>query len=90
MMERKAKYILLSMSIFIGSVAIGAASSLGVTSSQPEPHRMFELMGLTNPFPMLVWVYMIWNAYHFGMQNFGAVELSADARRARSKTHSAT
>jgi hypothetical protein len=44
MMERKAKYILLSMSIFIGSVAIGAATSLGVTSSQPEPHRMFELM----------------------------------------------
>jgi hypothetical protein len=44
MMERKAKYILLSMSIFIGSVAIGAATSLGVTSSQPEAHRMFELM----------------------------------------------
>jgi len=75
MMERKAKYILLSMSIFIGSVAIGAATSLGVTSSQPEPHWMFELMGLTNPFPMLVWVYMIWNAYHFGMQNFGVLSI---------------
>jgi hypothetical protein len=74
-LERKAKYILLPVSVFIGSAAIGAATNLGLTSYQPGPHRMFEVTGLANPFPILVWGYMIWNAYHFGMQNFGVLSI---------------
>ena len=34
-----------------------------------------KITDLSNPFPILVWVYLIWNGYHFGMQNFGVLSL---------------
>jgi hypothetical protein len=75
MLERKSKFILLPVSVFVGSAAVGAATSLDLTSYQAGPHQMFEATGLTNPFPIVVWLYMVWNAYHFGMQNFGVLSI---------------
>ena len=54
MLECKAKYLLLPLSVFFGSAAIGAATSFGFTSYQQGPHRMFQVTGLDNPFPILV------------------------------------
>jgi hypothetical protein len=75
MVERKAKYILLPTLIFSGSALVGCLTSLGLTDYRAGPHRMFEVAGWSNPFPIMVWVYMIWNAYHFGMQNFGVLSI---------------
>ena len=36
---------------------------------------MFLVTDLSNPFPILVWVYMVWNAYDFGGQNFGVLPI---------------
>jgi hypothetical protein len=74
-LERKTKFVLLPLAVFLGSASVGAATSLGLTAYQPGPHRIFEVTGLTNPFPILVWIYMVWNAYHFGMQNFGVLSI---------------
>jgi hypothetical protein len=40
-----------------------------------------QITDLSNPFPILVWVYLIWNGYHFGMQNFGVLSLYRDKPR---------
>ena len=78
MLEHKAKYILLPASIFTAAILIGGITSLGLT----EYHRgtllfvqMSSMPNWKNPFPILMWVYMIWNAYHFGMQNFGVLTI---------------
>jgi hypothetical protein len=75
LLERKDKYILLPTMIFAGSVAIGGLTSLGLTDYRPGPHHMFQIDSWTNPFPIMVWIYMAWNAYHFGMQNFGVFSI---------------
>ena len=61
--------------MFLAAVAVGAATSLGLTSYIKKSHHMFLLTDLSNPFSILVWVYMVWNAYHFGMQNFGVLSI---------------
>jgi hypothetical protein len=80
MLERKAKYILLPTLIFTGSVLIGGLTSLGLTDYRPGPHHMFHINSWKNPFPIMVWVYMVWNAYHFGMQNFGVLSIYRKTR----------
>jgi hypothetical protein len=35
------------------------------------PCHSEQIIDLGNPFPILVWVYLIWNGYHFGMQTVG-------------------
>jgi hypothetical protein len=35
---------------------------------------------------MLVWIYMIWNAYHFGMQNFGVFSINCKNREQKTKS----
>jgi hypothetical protein len=63
---------------FTIAIAAGVATSLGLTSYKPSV-RIFTQMrnGLDwrNPIEMLVWFYMLWNAYHFAMQNFGVLSL---------------
>ena len=87
MLERKPKFILLPSCVFLAATAIGTATSLGLTSYVQAPHRIFQITwshlasnwlqtpDITNPFPIVVWTYMIWNAYHFGMQNFGVLSI---------------
>ena len=80
MLERKDKYILLPTVIFTSSVLIGGLTSLGLADYRPGPHHMFQITSWRNPFPMMVWVYMVWNAYHFGMQNFGVLSIYRNKR----------
>ena len=75
MVERRAKFILLPGAVFLAAAGIGSATSLGLTSYVNAPHHLFLVNDLSNPFPVLVWVYMLWNAYHFGMQNFGVLPI---------------
>jgi hypothetical protein len=41
----------------------------------PGPYHSKQITDLSNPFPILIWVYLIWNGYHFGVQNFGVLSL---------------
>jgi hypothetical protein len=75
MLDHKAKFVLLPMAVFAAAILIGGITSLGITAYQPGLHRMFQITGWDNPFPLLVWVYMVWNAYHFGMQNYGVLSI---------------
>jgi len=74
-LEHKPRYILLPTLIIMGSVLIGGITSLGITDYRPGPHQMFQIDSWRNPFPIMVWVYILWNAYHFGMQNFGVLSI---------------
>jgi hypothetical protein len=69
------KYLLLPGAIFAATLAIGAATSAGLTSFVPGPYHSRVITDLTNPFPIIVWVYWLWNIFHFGMQNFGVLRL---------------
>ncbi len=70
------KYILLPGAVFVAAFGVGAVTSLGWTSFRTDlPHQLFRLTDWRNPFPLVVWIYWVWNIYHFGMQNFGVVQL---------------
>jgi hypothetical protein len=60
------------------ALSIGIITSLGWSSYVPGPYHSKQITDLSNPFPILVWVYVIWNGYHFGMQNFGVLSLYRD------------
>lgn len=75
MLARPYKHLLLPGIVFAAAVGVGAVTSLGWTSLVYGPGNILRLTGWTNPFPALVWIYSIWNIYHFGMQNFGVAQL---------------
>jgi hypothetical protein len=45
------------------------------------PYHSKKITDLSNPFPILVWVYLIWNGHHFCMQNFGVLPLYGNKPR---------
>jgi hypothetical protein len=69
------KYLWLPAGVFGLILVIGVATSCGLTSYEPGPHQVFHLTDWTNPFPVMVWIYWLWNIYHFGMQHFGVLAL---------------
>jgi hypothetical protein len=75
MFRQPRKFLLLPLVVFGSAFAIGAVTSLGWTSFIPGPYHDRQITDLSNPFPILVWVYLIWNGYHFGMQIFGVLSL---------------
>src|SRR5215471_2991493 len=81
MLARPRQYIALPAVVFSAALVVGCATSLGWTSYVPGAHRMFRITDLTNPFPILFWIYWVWNIYHFGMQNFGVLSLYKRVRR---------
>jgi hypothetical protein len=80
------KYILLPGSFLLTAFAIGAATSLGWTSfvrpAQDLTGQNYAFTGLANPFGMMVSFYWWWNVYHFGMQNFGVLQMCRAGRTA--------
>jgi hypothetical protein len=76
----------LPMLLLAVASGIGAVTSLGWTSFVFVRGRQWVITDLSNPFPILVWVYTIWNAYHFGMQNFGIISLLRDRRSSWQRT----
>jgi hypothetical protein len=75
MLHKWRKSIALSLLVFVVACAIGAATSAGWTSYHPGLHQIYHLTDLSNPMPVLVWIYYIWSIYHFGMQNFGIARI---------------
>ncbi len=82
-LARPAKFILMPGIILVVAIGVGAITSLGWTSLVPGPGRVWILTDWTNPFPAIVWVYWLWNIYHFGMQNFGVASLYGLGRNRR-------
>ena len=39
------------------------------------PHQLFRFTDWRNPLLRVVWIYWVRNIYHFGMQNFGVLQL---------------
>lgn len=81
MLERPWKYIALPATAVAITLSVGAATSLGWTSLVYGPGHMTLITDWRNPFPVLVWIYFIWNIYHFGMQNFGVLSLCRNRAR---------
>jgi hypothetical protein len=81
MFRQPKKFLLLPLVVFGSAFAIGVVTSVGSTSFIPGPYHDRQITDLRNPFPILVWVYLIWNGYHFGMQNFGVLSLYRDKPR---------
>jgi hypothetical protein len=70
------KHVLLPIVFMSIALLIGLLTSAGLTGYQfGVAHQMMRLTDLANPLPVLVWIYIIWNGYHFGMQNFGVLRL---------------
>jgi hypothetical protein len=72
---RPWKTIALPSAIFAVTISIGAAISLGFTSLTYGRGNLWRVTDWTNPFPIVMWIYWLWNIYHFGMQNFGVIQL---------------
>lgn len=81
--RRPWKYIGIPAAVFVVAFGIGIATSAGVTSYIPGPGQYRHVTDLSNPFPLLVWGYLAWNAYHFGMQDFGVWRLWGRVRIGR-------
>jgi hypothetical protein len=77
------KYLWLPAGIFGLTLAVGLATSSGWTSYVPGPHQVFHLTDWANPFPVVVWIYWLWNIYHFGMQHFGVLALCRGGPRSQ-------
>jgi hypothetical protein len=75
MLQRKRKFVLLPILLIVAPMAIGIATALGWTTYQPGRYHSPHITDLTNPLPILAWIYIIWNLYHTGMQNFGVLRL---------------
>ena len=83
MLSQTRKYVVLPVAVFMIVLVIGAVTSLGWTSLVYGPGNLWSLTEWTNPFPVVVWVYWVWNIYHFGMQHFGVLSLWRGGARSR-------
>jgi hypothetical protein len=82
MLSRPTQFVLWPTIIFMVCIMIGVATQTGWTSYDfLHPDQMWRVTGLTNPFPLLCWVYWVWNLWHFGRQNYGVMRLYRIRRR---------
>ena len=82
-LQRWRRFVALPVVLLIGGTAIGMISDrwwpdyrfapFTVTGGSvlPGPHDFL----FNGPFPWLIGVYFVWNAYHFGKQNFGVMRI---------------
>jgi len=75
MLANPWKFIGVPVAVLAAAAAVGLVTSLGWTTYAPGPYHAMKITNWTNPYPLLVWVYLVWQAYHFGMQNFGIAML---------------
>jgi hypothetical protein len=74
--QRWWRCIGLPLGVFGITVFVALLTVSGFTSYDLNtPHQLWRITYLTNPLPLVVWTYWFWNAYHFGMQNFGLARL---------------
>lgn len=75
MLGEPGKCIWLPTAVFTAALAVGVVTSMGWSSYTPGPRQIWRLTDAANLLPVVMWVYWVWNIYHFGMQNFGIVQL---------------
>src|SRR5712671_5548131 len=78
MRRHPTKYIGVPLALILMTTTIGAATSLWATNLHIDiglKIRIHNLADYKQPFVMMVVLYWLWNAYHFGMQNFGVLSI---------------
>jgi hypothetical protein len=75
MLGEPRKYIGLPSVIFIVGSSVSIATAIGWTSFVPGPGRYHHFTDWQNPFPIMFGIYVLWNFYHFSMQNYGVLRL---------------
>jgi hypothetical protein len=71
-LSRPEKFIYLPLAL------LGLAAACGYTARSTLLRNPFDIpivLGYRNPLVILGAVYVVWNAYHFGMQNFGVLSI---------------
>lgn len=76
MLQHPRKYIMLPTAIFALAATVSVATAIGWTAYDPSygPIKA-HATGWKNPFPSLFAAYLVWNFYHFSMQNYGVLRL---------------
>jgi hypothetical protein len=84
MIRRWTKYILIPTCVLVGAAIIGATVA---KTFQVNPRtlavRVDGWSDYERPFVLMLVLYFLWNAYHFGMQNFGVVSFYRRMQRSR-------
>jgi hypothetical protein len=81
MRRRPLKYVWGPLAILAATTAVAYVGSFSLSDLQFNPTRFSLSVGPTtleqfkNPFMIIVALYSLWNAYHFGMQNFGVLSI---------------
>jgi hypothetical protein len=76
--QRPLTFIWLPIAILVVMLTIGIVTQLGWTTWD---YQLYGLTDWTNLLPAAMWVYWPWKIYHFGMQNFGVMQLLGIGRR---------
>lgn len=74
------KFIGLPAATLALMLTIGTVTTFGWTSYAAGPN-LYRLSDWTNLMPVMMWIYWPWKIYHFGMQNFGVMQLLRVGRR---------
>jgi hypothetical protein len=78
MLMQRVKYIGVPLLVLAVPTAIAAVASRGLTEYRPNlglAPQINQWPDWKNPYLMVIWVYAVWNIYHFGMQNFGVLSV---------------
>ena len=83
MLRRKTKYIALPMALLAVATLAGIVSQdffpgiqfIDDVNSRLVFERLFSWNSATSPLWWVVVIYLLWNTYHFGKQNFGIMSL---------------
>jgi hypothetical protein len=78
MLTQRIKYIGVPLLVLAVPTVIAAVASEGLTEYRPNLSIALQINQWPdgkNPYLMMIWVYAVWNIYHFGMQNFGVLSI---------------
>jgi hypothetical protein len=77
MLRQPIKYIGLPIALILTTTSIGIATTLfaDLHIDVGMKVRVYDFADYKQPFVIMVVLYWFWNAYHFGMQNFGVLSI---------------
>jgi hypothetical protein len=78
MLQHKAKFILIPLSLLAGSLAVGWLSEMLYPSFFPFRGTKIDVIGPSgwqSPLGLMLALYFVWNTYHFAKQNFGVLSI---------------
>jgi hypothetical protein len=81
-LQHPMRFIYLPGAMLGALLVIGLATQFGWTSWYG---KLYGLSDWTNLLPVAMWIYWPWKIYHFGMQNFGVMQLLGIGRRRLNK-----